>query len=380
VSVLPFEMYVLDPGEPPSRVLNWKPLGFLSHIKCRTNDDRFPLSLWEVWFCSTLGVPIPTLIGPSQQCDCNAFHYDSFGDHLQTCQITSVVSQVHDWVVYRLGVILSSVDYRVKIHKITPDTGKERGDLDIKDYVVLKTPQEQSDRLPPPRTLIMDFTLTHTRFGRSHVHSTGHLTHTRRSDDAPDPDGAIRAVTKKKILHYRQLYSNRSDPIPFIPLPFDTSGRIYDDFNRLLFLYPHREASALSNEILEESGQFRFLGSTSLSLTKGSVGLILAKDSVMRISIPLHLSSRPFIPLPRFIRSRRPTTLLVPSLVFSPLCSFKRHIRGFFIKVLSVFLTPHSFIVTFWTLGLRPFSFYQKSTQRGRIMLFKNNDVTEEGP
>jgi hypothetical protein len=49
--------------------------------------------------------------------------------------------------------------------------------------------------------------------------------------------------------------------------------------------------------------------------------LIFAETSVMRISIPLDLSSRPFIPLPRFIRSRRTTTLLAPSLVFSPLCS-----------------------------------------------------------
>ena len=54
---------------------------------------------------------------------------------------------------------------------------------------------------------------------------------------------------------------------------------------------------------------------------KGSVGLILAKASAMRISIPLDLSSRSFIPLQCFIRSRRPTTLLVPSLVFSPRCS-----------------------------------------------------------
>jgi hypothetical protein len=65
-SDLPFEMYTLEPGEPPSHTLNWKPLGFLIHIKRRTNDDRFPLSLWEVWFCSTLGVPIPTLVGLSQ--------------------------------------------------------------------------------------------------------------------------------------------------------------------------------------------------------------------------------------------------------------------------------------------------------------------------
>jgi hypothetical protein len=62
-SVLPFQMYVLEPGEPQSRTLNLKPLGFLSHIKRRTNDDRFPLSLWEVWFCATLGVSIPARIG-----------------------------------------------------------------------------------------------------------------------------------------------------------------------------------------------------------------------------------------------------------------------------------------------------------------------------
>jgi hypothetical protein len=34
-----------------------------------------------------------------------------------------------------LGVILGSVGHRVKIHKITPVTGKESGDLEIKDYV-----------------------------------------------------------------------------------------------------------------------------------------------------------------------------------------------------------------------------------------------------
>jgi hypothetical protein len=51
---------------------------------------------------------------------------------------------------------------RVKNHKITPVTGKERGDLEIKDYVVLQKPQEQDDRLTPARTLILDFTLTHT--------------------------------------------------------------------------------------------------------------------------------------------------------------------------------------------------------------------------
>ncbi len=56
-------------------------------------------------------------------------------------------------------------------------------------------------------------------------------------------------VTRKKIIHYHQLYIDHPEPIVFIPVAVDTSGRIYDDFLRLLFLHAHREASALSNDI-----------------------------------------------------------------------------------------------------------------------------------
>ena len=58
----------------------------------------------------------PELIGPLRQCPCNAFQIDYFGDHLQTSQAKSAATQVHDWVVRRLGGILSSVGHRVKIH------------------------------------------------------------------------------------------------------------------------------------------------------------------------------------------------------------------------------------------------------------------------
>jgi hypothetical protein len=172
-------MYTLESGDPPSRTLSWNPLGFLSHVKRRTNDDRFPLALWEVCLCSQLGVPIPDLMGPLRQCPCNDFQIDYFGDHLQTCQVKSAATQVHDWVVRRLGGILGSVAHRVKIHNITPATGKERGDVEIRDYVVLQKPRDLTDCLPPPRTLILDFTLTHTRFGRSQMSSLGH----RRTPD-----------------------------------------------------------------------------------------------------------------------------------------------------------------------------------------------------
>jgi hypothetical protein len=95
--------------------------------------------------------------------------------------------------------------------------------------------------------------MTHTRYGRSQLSSLGHLTHRRRSDGAPEPDGAFRETTRTKIRQYRQLYINRPDPIAFMPVAVDTSGRVYDDFSHLLFLHAHREASALANEIPEES-------------------------------------------------------------------------------------------------------------------------------
>ncbi len=66
------------------------------------------------------------------------------------------------WKIVNLmrRTFLGSVGHRVQIHKITPATGKERGDIEIKDYVVLQKPQTQDNRLPPPRTLIMDYTMS----------------------------------------------------------------------------------------------------------------------------------------------------------------------------------------------------------------------------
>ncbi len=156
--------------------------------------------------------------------------------------------------------------------------------------MVCQNPQGQDNLLPPPRTLLMDFTMTHVSFGRSHLHPIGHLTHKRRSDGAPDPDGALKQTARIKIRHYRNICLNRPD-------------------------IQTQQASSLVNELPEESDQFRFLHSACLANLKGSVGLILTKSSAMRISIPLDLSSRPLIPLSRFIRSRSPTPFLAHSLV-----------------------------------------------------------------
>ena len=129
-----------------------------------------------------------------------------------------------------------------------------------------------------------------------------------------DRDGSLITSTPSHFLSKSlalafSIIINRPDPIAFLPLAVDTSGRLYDDFIRLLFLDAHRQTSALANEIPEESGQFRFLHAACFANLKGAVGFIMVKASVMRISIPLDLSSRSFVPLPCFIRSRRPTPL-----------------------------------------------------------------------
>ena len=54
------------------------------------------------------------------------------------------------------------------------------------------------------------------------------LKNTRRSDGVPEPDGSIKVVVGKKIIHYRQLYIDRH----------------------------HREALGLANDIPEESVTF----------------------------------------------------------------------------------------------------------------------------
>ena len=69
-----------------------------------------------------------------------------------------------------------------------------------------------------------------------------------------------------------------------------------DDFIHLLFFHTHRESSVLGNELPEESDNFRFLRDVCFANLKGGVGLIMTKSSVMRISIPLDLSSEHVFP------------------------------------------------------------------------------------
>ena len=96
-----------------------------------------------------------------------------------------------------------SVGHLVKVHKITPTVGNERGDIEIKDYVVLPHGQ---DNCLSPRSLIVDFTMIHDRYGRSHPHSNGKLTHTL-SNRSSHTDDTSKNKARSKIQSYKRLYT-----------------------------------------------------------------------------------------------------------------------------------------------------------------------------
>ena len=97
----------------------------------------------------------------------------------------------------------------------------------------------------------------------------------RQSDGTPQLDGAAlisllealcslldalssrwcstgRSQVRNSALSGDLLESQRPNCFPVLVLD-TTTDRLYDDFIRLLFLHTHREASALSNELAEES-------------------------------------------------------------------------------------------------------------------------------
>ncbi len=143
-------------------------------------------------------------------------------------------------------MLLCSVGHRVKPHRITPIADNERGDIEIKDYVIL--PPGKDDRFPP-HTLVMDVKMTHDRYGRTTQRTNGALSHRVSSTCVPQPDGTLNKATRIKIRHFRQIYVDRVDPIAFLSVVVNTSGHVYEDFTRLLFLYVYREASILTGEL-----------------------------------------------------------------------------------------------------------------------------------
>jgi hypothetical protein len=81
-------------------------------------------------------------------------------------------------------------------------------------------------------------------------------THRESSNDVPPPDDDLKNVVRKKILHYCQVYVDKTDPIIFLTVTVNTSGRVYDDIVRFLFLHVHRETSVLTGDLSRNLNSF----------------------------------------------------------------------------------------------------------------------------
>ena len=102
-SVLAHEMMAIEPDEKPSRKLTWKPTEWISHIMCRSHDDHLPMPIWETWFYSTLGVPIPTLSRDRALASSLIFMGIIYRGQYQSAAL-----HTHEWFVYRLSSMLHS--------------------------------------------------------------------------------------------------------------------------------------------------------------------------------------------------------------------------------------------------------------------------------
>ena len=67
-------------------------------------------------------------------------------------------------------MIVLDTYYPSRIYKVAPSVVNERGDIEIKDYIVLT--HGEDNRLPP-RPLILDVTMTHDRYGRTTLYTNG---------------------------------------------------------------------------------------------------------------------------------------------------------------------------------------------------------------
>jgi hypothetical protein len=74
----------------------------------------------------------------------------------------------------------------------------------------------------------MNITMTHDRYGGNTQDTNGTLTHRISSNDSPHPDGGLKNTVRTKIIHYRQIYVDKPDPITFLSVTVSTSVRVCD--------------------------------------------------------------------------------------------------------------------------------------------------------
>ncbi len=140
-----------------------------------------------------------------------------------------------------------------------------------------------------PVPLVLDLRLSHDRFGSiSDPTLNGRLHYN-------DIEKSLNEAFNDKIRKYRADYNNNPpNDVAFMPAIAGTNGRLHSDFIRLLFLQTHREIDrffAVSGVQSVQSNLgatcFHFRRTAVLNQVKSKCGLLLAKTTVLRVTLNL---------------------------------------------------------------------------------------------
>jgi hypothetical protein len=278
-------MRALEPAHEDAqpRTLKIKPMAWLSQIRATDDDESWPLDLWQSFFCSTIGLPLPIVAAQSStRCGCGRWYLDQYGDHAKTCKHHTGATKAHDWACERLATCLRSTGTKVKTQgAVTAVDGNKRGDLELMGYLG-----------DGAQDLVLDFSMRHYRGGAAprNWHRNGELLHPGRPDKDLDEKAA------SKIAKYRELYRDHRRQLDFLPAIASTSGRIHSELLRLLFLHAHRETTRFF-EIFDDvhaqphTSRFTYRRAAFFNTLKSKTGLMVARAAALRTNI--NIDGRP---------------------------------------------------------------------------------------
>ena len=233
-------------------------------------------------FSSSLGVSIPILVNhPRTLCACKKHLLGHLPDHVHCCQSMAASTQAHDWAVTQLKALFGSLSHEVRVQTaVTASRGKQRGDVQIRRYL---------HHNGASRDLVFDLTLTHERWGDTDdPHKKGQL----RSP--ADLDRPLRDAAREKVVKYQSDYAN-DQRISFLPAAFSTSGRIHEEFLRLLFYHAHLESEEffrLTGQLAQPNQDYVFSKRAAFfNSLKNKVGHVMARASALRVNLNLQPSA-----------------------------------------------------------------------------------------
>jgi hypothetical protein len=116
-------------------------------------------------------------------------------------------------------------------------------------YIVLVL----TNRLSPPRTLILDFNMTHTRYGRSIQHTNGHVSSLTQEGQIV----FLNLIDQRKIPlnHFLPIFFlKNSAKNPIAPFFYVENGAMGSDFSLIINRTPHGSGLCVHRSILFTPG------------------------------------------------------------------------------------------------------------------------------